>query len=346
VKRRAFIAALGGAAAWPVVARGQQGAMPAIGFLGSATMVGFANYVAAFRQGLAEAGYAQDRNVAIKYRWADGQYDRMRGIVADFLRDQTVLIVLTGSTAAVQAAKAATQTTPIVFVIGGDPVKFGLVASLNRPGGNVTGVSFLANSLVAKQLDVLRELVPAAVIIGFLINPNNPNAESDTKNAHLAAETLGRKLVVVSALTNEEVDSAFAILTQERANALLVSADPLFIASRDRVLALARRHALPTMYNSREICFGRWTLELWAGSSRCLPSSRHPGWPHSQRQKPVRPACGAANQVRVGDQPQNLQDTWPGHSTDPDRPRRPGHRMRRRAFIAGDFSAVNLPYRV
>ena len=139
-----------------------------------------------------------------------------------------------------------------MFVIGGDPVKFGLVASLNRPGGNVTGVSFLANSLVAKQLDVLRELVPAAVIIGFLINPNNPNAESDTKNAHLAAETLGRKLVVVSALTNEEVDSAFAILTQERANALLVSADPLFIASRDRVLALARRHALPTMYNSRE----------------------------------------------------------------------------------------------
>ena len=252
MKRRAFIAALGGAAAWPVVARGQQGAMPAIGFLGSATMVGFANYVAAFRQGLAEAGYAQDRNVAIKYRWADGQYDRMRGIVADFLRDQTVLIVLTGSTAAVQAAKAATKTTPIVFVIGGDPVKFGLVASLNRPGGNVTGVSFLANSLVAKQLDVLRELVPAAVIIGFLINPNNPNAESDTKNAHLAAETLGRKLVVVSALTNEEVDSAFAILTQERANALLVSADPLFIASRDRVLALARRHALPTMYNSRE----------------------------------------------------------------------------------------------
>jgi putative tryptophan/tyrosine transport system substrate-binding protein len=139
-----------------------------------------------------------------------------------------------------------------VFVIGGDPVKFGLVASINRPGGNVTGVSFLANSLVAKQLDVLRELVPAAIVMGFLINPNNPNAESDTKNAQLAAETLGRKLVVVSAHTDDEVAGAFALLIQNRANALLVSADPLFNASRERVVALARGHALPTMYNARE----------------------------------------------------------------------------------------------
>jgi putative ABC transport system substrate-binding protein len=215
-------------------------------------MLGFATYVTAFRQGLAKTGYAEDRNVAIKYRWADGRYDRMSGIVAEFLRDQAVIIVLTGSTATVQAATAATQTVPIVFVIGGDPVKFGLVASLNRPGGNVTGVSFQANSLVAKQLDVLRELVQAAVIVGFLINPNNPNAESDTKNAHLAAETLGRKLVVVSAATDNEIDGAFAVLIQKRAKALLVSADPLFVASRDRVFALARGHALPTMYSSRE----------------------------------------------------------------------------------------------
>jgi putative ABC transport system substrate-binding protein len=252
MKRRAFIAGLGCAAAWPLAARGQQAAMPVIGFLGSATLNGFATYLAAFHQGLAEIGYVEARNVAIEYRWADGQYDRIPAMITDFLRDQTVVIVVAGSTAAVQAAKAATATIPIVFVIGADPVKFGLVASLNRPGGNITGVSFLANSLVAKQFDVLCELIPAAAIVGFLINPNNPNAESDTNNIRSAADTLGRKLVVVSARTDDEVDDAFAMLSQKRANALLLSADPLFIARRDRVVALATSHALPTMYNWRE----------------------------------------------------------------------------------------------
>jgi putative ABC transport system substrate-binding protein len=226
--------------------------MPVIGFLGSATRNGFATYVAAFHEGLAEIGYVEDRNLAIEYRWADGQYDRIPAMIADFLRDQTVVIVVAGSTAAVQAAKAATVTIPIVFVIGADPVKFGLVASLNRPGGNITGVSFLANSPVAKQFEVLRELIPAAATVGFLVNPNNPNAESDTNDVRSAADTLGRKLVVVSARTDNDVDDAFAMLSQKRADALLVSADPLFIARRDRVVALATSHALPTMYNSRE----------------------------------------------------------------------------------------------
>ena len=250
--RREFIVGLCGAAAWPVVARAQPTAMPVIGFLGSATRDGFATYVTAFQHGLAETGQVEGRHVAIDYRWADGQYDRMPTMVADFLRDQTVLIVVTGSTAAVQAAKAATTTIPIVFAIGADPVKFGLVGSLNRPGGNVTGVSFLANLLVAKQLDVLRELIPAAAIVGFLINPNNPNAESDVNNARIAADALGHNLLVVSAHTGDEVDSAFVMLTQKRADTLLVSADPLFISHRDRVVALATRYALPTMYNSRE----------------------------------------------------------------------------------------------
>jgi len=253
MRRREFLGVLGGAAAaWPLAARAQQPAMPVIGFLGSATPDAYAAYVTAFRRGLGETGYVEGHNVAIEYRWAEGQYDRMPALVADLLRRQAAALAVTGSTAAVQAANAATQTIPIVFAIGADPVKFGLVASLNRPGGNVTGVSFLVNLLVAKQLEVLHELIPATAIVGFLVNPNNPNAESDTNNARLAADTLGRKLVVVSARTGDDVDGAFAVLIQERANALLISPDPLFIGRRDQVVALATRHALPTMYNSRE----------------------------------------------------------------------------------------------
>jgi putative tryptophan/tyrosine transport system substrate-binding protein len=253
VKRRDFITLLGGAAAaWPLAARAQQPAMPVIGFLGSATADAFAAYVTAFHRGLGEIGYVEGRNVSIEYRWAEGQYDRMPALVADFLRRQTVVIAVTGSTAAVQAAKAATQTIPIVFVIGADPVKFDLVPSFNRPSGNVTGISFLVNLLVAKQIEVLHELIPAAAVVGFLVNPNNPNAESDTSRARIAADTLGHSLVVVSARTDDEVDGAFAIFTQKRVNALLVSPDPLFVGRRDGIVALARRHALPAMYNSRE----------------------------------------------------------------------------------------------
>jgi putative tryptophan/tyrosine transport system substrate-binding protein len=252
MRRRDFIALLGGAAIWPLAARAQQPTIPVIGFLGSATPDAYGAYVMAFRQGLSETGYVEGRNVTTEYRWAEGQYDRMPALVADLLRRQAVALAVTGSTAAVQAANAATQTIPIVFAIGADPVKFALVASLSRPGGNVTGVSFLANLLVAKQLEVLHELIPAAAIVGFLVNPNNPNVESDMNNARLAADTLGRKLVVVSARTGDDVDVAFAVLTQERANALLISPDPLFSVRRDQVVALATRHALPTMYSSRE----------------------------------------------------------------------------------------------
>jgi putative ABC transport system substrate-binding protein len=252
LERRSFITLLGGLATWPFAVRAQQPAIPIIGFFGSATPDGYAAYVAAFRRGLGETGYVEGRNAAIEFRWAEGEYDRMPALVTALLQRQATVITVTGSTAAVQAAKAATQTIPIVFAIGADPVKFGLVASINRPGGNVTGVSFLSNLLVAKQLELLHELVPAAAIVGILVNPNNPNAESDTNNARLAADTVGRKLVVVSAHTGDDVVAAFAVLTQERANVLLVSPDPLFIGRRDDLVALATRYALPTMYNSRE----------------------------------------------------------------------------------------------
>lgn len=253
MRRRDFIKIVAGSAtAWPFPVSSQQRAVPIIGFLSSGTSDAYANYVTAFRRGLGETDHVEGRNVAIEYRWAGGQYDRMPALTADLLGRGAAAIAVTGSTAAAQAAIAATQTIPIVFVIGADPVKFGLVASLNRPGGNVTGVSFLGNLLVAKQLGLLHELIPAATIFGFLVNPNNPNAEPDTNNARTAAAALGRKIVVVSARTGEDVNHAFALLTQERADALLISADPLFNVSRDQLTALAADHRLPTMYNSRE----------------------------------------------------------------------------------------------
>jgi len=208
--------------------------------------------MAAFLDGLAQNGYIDGEKVKVEYRWAEGRYDQMPAMITELLGRQAAVISVTASTAAVQAAMAATRTIPIVFVIGGDPVKFGLVASLNRPGGNVTGVSFLVNLLVAKQLGLLHELIPAATNFGFLVNPNNPNAESDTNNARLAADALGCKVIVVKARTRDDIDDAFAQLSQERANALLVSADPLFSGSREQLAALAAGHALPTMFNSRE----------------------------------------------------------------------------------------------
>jgi putative ABC transport system substrate-binding protein len=226
--------------------------MPVVGFINAASAGNFKRQVTAFLEGLAQNGYIDGEKVKLEYRWAEGRYDQMPAMITELLGRQAAVISVTASTAAVQAAMAATRTIPIVFVIGGDPVKFGLVASLNRPGGNVTGVSFLVNLLVAKQLGLLHELIPGATNFGFLINPNNPNADSDTNNARLAADALGRKIIVVKARTREDIDDAFAQLSQERANALLVSADPLFSGSREQLAALAARHVLPTMFNSRE----------------------------------------------------------------------------------------------
>jgi putative ABC transport system substrate-binding protein len=253
MRRREFISLLGGAAAaWPLAARAQQPAMPVVGWLGSGAPAPWAGLVAAFHQGLSQAGYVEGRNVAVEYRWAEGQYGRMPALIDDLLSRGPVVIAVTGSTAAAQAAKAATNTIPVVFVIGADPVKFGLITSLNRPGGNVTGVSFLANLLVGKQLEVLRGIMPAAALVGFLVNPSNPNAEADTNNARLAADALGQKLLVVSAITAIDIENAFASFAQKKASALLISADPLFSGHRDQIVALAARDALPTIYNSRE----------------------------------------------------------------------------------------------
>jgi putative tryptophan/tyrosine transport system substrate-binding protein len=252
IGRRKLLAALGGAAAtWPLMARAQQPAMPVVGFLNSASPGPFARNVVAFRQGLMEAGYIDGQNVAIEYRWAEGQTDRLPAMAADLVRRQVAVIVAPDSASAL-AAKAASMTIPVIFLIGGDPVKLGLVATFNRPGGNITGVSVLFNTLVAKQLEALHETVPQADLIGLLVNPTNPNAESDTRDVQAAANVLGQKLVVVKGSTDSDLETVFVTLAQQRTGALVVSADPFFVSRRNKLVELAVRQTLPAIYPMRD----------------------------------------------------------------------------------------------
>jgi putative tryptophan/tyrosine transport system substrate-binding protein len=250
VNRRNLITLLGGAAAWPLAARAQQPAMPVIGFLNGASPKAYALNVTGFLQGLKD-GYIEGQNVAMEYRWAEGQYDRLPGMVADLVRRQ-VAVIAAGSLPAALAAKAATTTIPIVFSIGVDPVEFGLVASLNRPGGNVTGVTNLGQELGSKQLEVLRELVPTATVMAALVNPINPNSDTHSKDLQAAARTLGLELHVLHASTERDFDPVFATLAQLRTSGLVIGTDAFFVSRRDQIVALAARHAVPTIYVLRE----------------------------------------------------------------------------------------------
>jgi putative ABC transport system substrate-binding protein len=253
MRRREFISLVGGTvASWPLVAWAQQSSMPVIGLLHSASPDPATKRVAAFRRGLGELGYVEARNVMIEFRWAEGHYDRLPELAADLVRDQVAVIVTGGGAPAVVAAKAATSTIPIVFTTGLDPVQLGLVESLNRPGHNVTGLSYLSVELAAKRLELLRELVPKATIIAMLVNPNNPNAATNMREGRTAAETVGQQLVVLNASTEREIDTAFATLFRQQIGALLVGSDPLFASRRDQLAAVAARHAVPTIYESRE----------------------------------------------------------------------------------------------
>jgi putative ABC transport system substrate-binding protein len=252
MKRREFIILLGGAAAaWPLAARAQQPAMPVIGFLNGGARDGFAPMVAAFRRGLSEQGYEEGRNVAIEYRWAEGQFDRLPAMAADLAGRNAAVIAALGPPAAL-AAKAATSTIPIVFVTGFDPVQAGLVASLNRPGGNVTGVHVFLIGLEGKRLGLLRELVPQAALMGLLLNPRSPDAEAQSKALQTAARAVGQHIVVVEAGSDGEFDGAFAALAQRQVSALVVAADQFFTARRERIVALAARYAMPAIYELRE----------------------------------------------------------------------------------------------
>jgi putative ABC transport system substrate-binding protein len=250
MRRRNFITLLGGAAACPLAARAQQSAMPVIGFLGAGSP-GTNNSVAVIRQGLAKAGYVEGRNVAFEYRWAEGQYDRLPMLAAELVRRQ-VAVLLTLPLPATLAAKAASSAIPIVFAVPGDPVKLGLVASLARPGGNATGVNFFLQELGAKQLGLLHELVPAAARIGLLVNPNNTTSEGQIKEVLAAASTLGLQIDVVQAGSSLEIDAAFAALAGNRAGGLLLGSDSFLYSRRVQLTTLATRHALPTVYSTRE----------------------------------------------------------------------------------------------
>ena len=251
MKRRAFITLLGGAAAWPRAARAQQ-AMPAIGFLHGGSPGPQARNVDAFRRALGEAGFVEGQNVAIDLRWAVDQNDVLPGLATELVRRQVAVIVAAGGSAAPLAAKAATSTIPIVFAIGGDPVGQGLVSSLSRPGGNMTGATFFTIELGAKRLELLRELVPRATLIAMLVNPNNRLTEPTTMEVQAAVRAQGQQVLMLRAAAAADFDPAFATLGEQRADALLVIGDPLFTNRRDQIIALAARYRIPAIYSLRE----------------------------------------------------------------------------------------------
>jgi putative tryptophan/tyrosine transport system substrate-binding protein len=250
VRRRQFITLLGGAATWPLAARAQQPAMPVVGFLNGAAPEGYAPMVIAFRQGLKEAGYAEGQSVAIEYRWAEGHYDRLSALAADLVHRQ-VAVIVTGGTPPAFAAKAATSTIPIVINVGIDPVQAGLIASLNRPGGNVTGIAILTAELAAKRVELLHELLQTTVFAS-LVNPTSPLTEPEIRGVRDAARSLGLELHVLNATTVGEIDTAFEKLIELGAGALVVSVDPFLTSQRQQIVALAERRSVPAIYGLRE----------------------------------------------------------------------------------------------
>jgi putative tryptophan/tyrosine transport system substrate-binding protein len=251
MRRREFIALIGGAAAWPYGARAQQQALPVIGFLSGGAEEGLrtAGATAAFHQGLGESGFIEGRNVEILYRWAETHNDRLPALAADLVRRRVAVIVATASPGAALAAKSATATIPIVFQVGVDPVEFGLVASISRPGGNLTGTSFLIQELVAKRLELLHQIVPTVTTIGFLVNPTMPGIETQIREAEVAARTLGVSLVVLNATTASEIEAAFAVLLRQGIGALMSGSDALLFEHSAQVVTLAARHGTPAIYS-------------------------------------------------------------------------------------------------
>ena len=251
VRRRELIATLASVAAWPLAARAQQAAMPVVGFLNPGVPEPSSFLVTAFREGLRELSYVDGQNIAIEYRWAQGRYDQLQMLAADLVQHQVAVIAATGGGVSAQAAKAATATIPIVFNVGEDPVKSGLIVSFNRPGGNITGVNTLSPALEPKRLGLLRELLPKATVIAVLLNPANPDADLQRRDVEVAAAALGQQLLIFNASSETELERAFSALVQQRADALLVGNDVFFTNRREQIVALAARHAVPAIYTFR-----------------------------------------------------------------------------------------------
>jgi putative tryptophan/tyrosine transport system substrate-binding protein len=251
MRRREFIVGLG-AIGWPLIAQAQQPATPVIGFLSSRSRDQSAKLMAGFHQGLKEVGYVEGQNLTIEYRWAEGQYDQLPSLARDLVGRRVAVMAVAGGDASALAAKAVTSTIPIVFTSGGDPVAYGLVASFNRPGGNATGVAILTSQVVTKRLELLVNLVPTAKVIGALVNPNNPNATLEKRDAESAAQALKRQFFAVNARGESDFEAAFATLAQQRIDALLVFSDVVFTTRSQELVALATRHAIPAIYNFRE----------------------------------------------------------------------------------------------
>jgi putative tryptophan/tyrosine transport system substrate-binding protein len=256
MKRREFIRLLGGAAAWPLAARAQQAAMPVIGFLNSASPEPFAQLMAAFRLGLGEIGYVEGKNVAIEFRWAEGRYDRLPALAAELIERGVSVLAATGGDTAARAAKAATATIPIVFATGGDPIEQGFVVSFNRPGGNATGVNLITSELGPKRLEILREVVPNASVIGVLLNPNSATGKLQERDVEVAARALGQQLLILHAGDEREVDAAFTTVVDKGIGAVIVGADPFFNSRRHQLVALASRHGVPAIYEWPEFVKG------------------------------------------------------------------------------------------
>jgi putative ABC transport system substrate-binding protein len=252
MRRREFISLLGCAAVWPLGARAQQPAMPVIGFLRSSSAAASTQFVTAFHQGLKEAGFVEGQNVAIEYRWADNQLDRLPALVADLVGRNVAVIAATGGSSSVLAAREATATIPIVFTTGSDPVRDGLVASLNRPGGNVTGVVFFTSVLGGKRLELLHQLVPNATMIGMLVNPNTAETERERNDVQAAAQAIGQQLIILDVNSERDIETAFVTFVQRGAGALLVGSGPDLLSHREQLVALAAHHALPAGYNFRD----------------------------------------------------------------------------------------------
>jgi len=321
VKRREFITLLGGAAAWPLAASAQQPARPVIGYLNSRARGDSVTALAAFHRGLKEAGYIEGHNVAIEYRWAEGHYDRLRVLAADLVHRQVTVITATTNPATL-AAKAATAIVPVVFFTGDDPVTTGLVASLNRPGGNLTGVTTLNVEIGPKRLELLHELVPGATTFALLVNPGNPFSETLSRDAEAAARALGLQLHVLQASTEGELNTAFASLVHLRAGALFIGNDAFFASRSEQLAALALRYAVPTIFAYHEFAAAGGLMSYGSNLKRSLSSDRRLHRPNTRRREAGRPAGLASHESRTHSQPQDRQGTRTDHSVAAPGPRR------------------------